>query len=62
MRQKLDMASTMIQNAPTLLLDELTAGLDPKASVVTASHIKSIFSIHEITAQKATFVRQISVE
>jgi ABC-type uncharacterized transport system ATPase component len=45
----------MIQDAPALLLNELTAGLDPKASVITVSHIKSIPSIHENTAQKTCF-------
>lgn len=34
----------------------------PKVAVVTASQIKAIPSIHEITDKKAAFVRQISVE
>jgi len=34
----------------------------PKAAVVTASHIRPIPSIHEITAKKAAFLKQISVD
>ena len=34
----------------------------PKAAVVAASHIRPIPSIHEITAKKAAFVKQISTE
>jgi ABC-type transport system involved in multi-copper enzyme maturation permease subunit len=34
----------------------------PKAAVVTASHIRPIPSIHEITDKKTAFVKQISVE
>jgi ABC-type transport system involved in multi-copper enzyme maturation permease subunit len=34
----------------------------PKAAVVAAGHIRPIPSIHEITAKKAAFVKQISTE